>query len=74
MGMKQCNHPTWTNCIRHRSILIPGLDRERRVGLANAISDGFLVVYYSHVVVHQDYHRRGAGRGLMSRLMKRQGT
>jgi GNAT superfamily N-acetyltransferase len=33
------------------------------VGLANAISDGFLVVYFPHMLVHP--HHRGAGIGAM---------
>ena len=44
-------------------------DGDRLVGLGNAISDGHLVVYYSHLLVLPDYHRRGVGRELMRRLM-----
>ena len=51
--------------------LITAWDVDRLVGLANTISDGFLVVYYSHVVVHPDYRRKGIGREMMTRLMKR---
>lgn len=38
------------------------------VGLANAISDGHLVVYYPHMLVHPDYHRQGIGRKLMQAM------
>ena len=41
----------------------------RLVGLGNAISDGYLVVYYSHLLVHPDYQGKGIGRGIMT-LMK----
>ena len=51
--------------------LVTAWDSDRLVGLANAISDGFLVVYYPHVVVHPDYHRQGIGRELVSRLKQR---
>lgn len=55
--------------------LITAWDSGRLVGLANAISDGFLVVYlvvyYPHVVVYPDYHRRGIGRELVNRLKLR---
>ena len=44
-------------------------DADRLVGLGNAISDGHLVVYYSHLLVLPDYQRRGIGRELMRRLM-----
>jgi GNAT superfamily N-acetyltransferase len=32
------------------------------VGIANAISDGHLVVYYPHLLVHPEYQRRGIGK------------
>lgn len=41
------------------------------VGLGNAISDGSLVVYYPHFLVAPEFQRRGIGRQLMKRLMKR---
>lgn len=41
------------------------------VGLANAISDGYLVVYYPHMVVHPDYQRQGIGTGIMTRLLEK---
>jgi GNAT superfamily N-acetyltransferase len=41
------------------------------VGLGNAISDGHLVAYYPHLVVHSAYQRRGIGRELARRLVAR---
>ncbi|WP_108946543.1 GNAT family N-acetyltransferase [Shewanella halifaxensis] len=35
------------------------------VGLGNAISDGHLVVYYPHLLVHPEYQRQGIGRKVM---------
>lgn len=32
------------------------------VGIANAISDGHLVVYYPHMLVHPEYQRQGIGK------------
>src|SRR5690606_7306431 len=43
----------------------------RLVGLGNAISDGHLVVYYPHLLVHPDVQRKGVGREIMRRLMAR---
>jgi len=57
--------------LRHSHSLVTAWDGETLVGLANAISDGFLVVYYPHVLVHPDYQRRGIGRELMERLLRR---
>lgn len=43
----------------------------RLVGLVNAISDGHLVVYYPHMLVHPDFQRQGIGRKLMTVILKR---
>jgi len=55
----------------HSHSLVTAWNGDRLVGLANALSDGFLVVYYPHVVVHPDCQRKGIGRELMARLMRR---
>jgi len=43
----------------------------RLVGIGNAISDGFLVVYYPHMLVHPDYHGQGVGKVMMECLQKK---
>lgn len=43
----------------------------RLLGLANAISDGHLVVYFPHMLVHPDSHRQGIGRSMMNALLER---
>src|SRR5919106_1498940 len=51
--------------------VVTAWDGQTLVGLANAISDGHLVVYYPHLVVHPNYQRRGIGRQLMRVIMAR---
>jgi GNAT superfamily N-acetyltransferase len=51
--------------------LVTAWDDSRLVGLGNAISDGFLVVYYPHLLVLPDYQQRGIGTRLMQLLMNR---
>lgn len=51
--------------------LVLARHRGRLIGLVNALSDGYLVVYYPHLIVHPDYHGKGVGSGLMDRAMKR---
>lgn len=41
------------------------------VGLANAISDGYLVVYYPHMLVHPNYHGKGIGAAMMKCLQEK---
>jgi GNAT superfamily N-acetyltransferase len=43
----------------------------RLVGLGNAISDGHLVVYFPHMLVHPDFHRQGIGRAMMTALIEK---
>ncbi|KAA3653154.1 MAG: GNAT family N-acetyltransferase [Proteobacteria bacterium] len=44
---------------------------QRLVGLGNAISDGHLVVYFPHLLVHPEFQRQGIGRQMMAVLLKR---
>lgn len=78
LGLYRANN--WSAADRpeelHRALLnshslITAWDGETLVGLANAISDGSLVVYYPHTLVLPEYRRRGIGRELMTRLMAR---
>ena len=41
------------------------------VGLGNAISDGYLVVYFPHMLVHPAFQGRGIGRKMMAVMLKR---
>ena len=51
--------------------LVSAWDADRLVGLGNAISDGHLVVYYPHLLVHPEYQGRGIGSRLMQMLLTR---
>jgi GNAT superfamily N-acetyltransferase len=50
--------------------LISAWDGQTLAGLGNAISDGYLVVYYPHLLVLPAYHGRGIGREIMRRLRR----
>jgi len=39
--------------------------KRKLVGIGNAISDGHLVVYYPHMLVHPEYHGKGIGKQMM---------
>ncbi|QLE58326.1 GNAT family N-acetyltransferase [Nostoc sp. TCL26-01] len=51
--------------------LISAWHEDKLVGLGNAISDGFLVVYYPHLLVLPNYQRQGIGSGIIQRLISR---
>ncbi len=41
------------------------------VGIGNAISDGSLVVYFPHMLVHPEYKGKGVGRAMMELLQEK---
>src|ERR1700761_7415401 len=51
--------------------LITAWDGDKLVGLGNAISDHYLVVYYPHLLVLPEYQGRGIGTEIMRRLKER---
>lgn len=57
--------------LRNSHSLVTARDNGRLIGIANAISDGHLVVYYPHMLIHPDYHRRGVGRQMMQKIQTR---
>lgn len=51
--------------------LISAWDKDKLVGLANAISDGYLVVYYPHLLVLPEYQGKGIGRMIMDKFQEK---
>jgi GNAT superfamily N-acetyltransferase len=51
--------------------LVTAWSADRLVGLGNAISDGFLVVYYPHLIVLPDFQGKGVGTEIVRRLKKK---
>ncbi len=51
--------------------LVSAWDGNRLIGIGNAISDGFLVVYYPHLLVHPDYHGKGVGKKMIEMMKQR---
>ena len=41
------------------------------VGIGNAISDGHLVVYYPHMLVHPKYQRNGIGKKMIEAMQSK---
>lgn len=51
--------------------LVTAWDQDKLVGLGNAISDGYLVVYYPHLLVMPTHQRKGVGRMIMDKMAAR---
>ena len=56
--------------LTHSHSLITAWEGERLVGLGNAISDGHLVVYYPHLLVHPEYQGKGIGKQIVQKLQE----
>lgn len=57
--------------LRNSHSLVTARRDGRLLGLGNAISDGHLVVYYPHMLVHPEVQGQGIGRLLMKALQAR---
>lgn len=51
--------------------LVSAWHDKQLIGIGNAISDGFLVVYYPHLLVHPDYQGQGIGKKMVEMLKQR---
>ena len=56
--------------LMHSHSLISAWDNGKLVGIGNAISDGYLVVYYPHLLVHPDYHGQGIGKMIVAKMQE----
>jgi GNAT superfamily N-acetyltransferase len=54
--------------LRKSDALVTARFDGKLIGLGNAISDGCLVVYYPHMLVHPAYQGKGVGRQLMEAM------
>ena len=73
-GWSSANKPMeLMSALRGSHSLVTARADGQLIGLGNAISDGALVVYFPHMLVHPDWHRRGVGRQLMNAMLERYG-
>lgn len=59
------------NALIHSHSLVSAWDQDRLVGIGNAISDGYLVVYYPHLLVHPDYQGKGIGKMILDKMQEK---
>ncbi len=58
-----------TKAIQNSHKVITAFDGDRLVGIINGISDGHMVVYFSYVIVHPDYHGKKIGETMMNSIL-----
>ena len=62
------------NALLNSHSLLTAWHDEKLVGIGNAISDGYLVVYYPHLVIHPDYHGKGIGKSILKKFQEKYGN
>ena len=48
--------------------LVTAWEGSQLIGLGNAISDGYLMVYFPHLLVLPAYHNKGVGKAIMNKM------
>jgi len=59
------------NGLKNSHCLIIASCENKIVGLGNAISDGHLVVYFPHLLVHPNYQGNGIGKLILNKLKEK---
>jgi GNAT superfamily N-acetyltransferase len=59
------------NGLLNSDTLVTAWENKKLVGLGNAISDGYLVVYYPHLLVHPDYQGKGIGKMIFDKMQEK---
>jgi GNAT superfamily N-acetyltransferase len=62
------------NALLNSHSFITAWHNQKLVGLGNAISDGYLVVYYPHLIVHPDYQSMGIGKLILKKFQEKYGN
>lgn len=57
--------------LRNSHSLVTARRAGKLMGLGNAISDGHLVVYFPHLLVHPKFQGQGVGKKMMAALQER---
>jgi GNAT superfamily N-acetyltransferase len=62
------------NALINSHSFITAWHNQKLVGLGNALSDGHLVVYYPHLIIHPDYQGNGIGKRILNKLQEKYGN
>jgi len=57
--------------LRNSHSLVTARRAGKLIGIGNAISDGHLVVYFPHLLVHPTFQNQGVGKKMMAALLER---
>lgn len=72
VGWKTAEYP---NClylaIKNSDYVMTVWEKEKLVGLISAISDGYINVFITYLLVHPDYQKKGLGKIMMQNFLKK---
>ncbi|WP_240486086.1 GNAT family N-acetyltransferase [Aquimarina atlantica] len=61
------------NALLNSHSLVSAWNEDHLIGLGNAISDGYLVVYYPHLLIHPEYQGKGIGKMIVDKMQEKYG-
>ena len=59
------------NALVNSHSLVSAWSGDDLVGIGNAISDGYLVVYYPHLLVHPNHQGKGIGQMIVAKMQEK---
>ena len=59
------------NALMNSHSLVSAWKNDELIGIGNAISDGYLVVYYPHLLVHPAHQGKGIGQKIVAKLQEK---
>ena len=59
------------NALVNSHSLVSAWHNNKLIGLGNAISDGYLVVYYPHLIVHPKFQNCGVGALIVNKMQEK---
>ena len=59
------------NALMNSHALVSAWYGDELVGIGNAISDGYLVLYYPHLLVHPNHQGKGIGQKIVARMQEK---
>ncbi len=72
VGWKTAEYPNRLYlAIKNSDYVMTVWEKEKLIGLISAISDGYINVFITYLLVHPDYQKRGLGKIMMQDFLKK---
>ena len=71
VGCKTAEYPNRLYLAINSDYVMTVWEKEKLIGLISAISDGYINVFITYLLVHPDYQKRGLGKIMMQDFLKK---